>query len=162
MSFMRGKWVTLRSGFFLIVFCVAGITAFTCDSSSNHIISTWISKDGRARIAIYRKGPTFSGKIVWLDHPYRADGTPKTDRMNPDESLRNRPLIGLEILNGFEYTGDNTWEDGEIYDPEHGKTYSSKMTLVDYNSLEVRGYIGVPMFGRSEIVLRDRQVCKNQ
>lgn len=159
---MRGKWVTIRPLAILLIFIFAGIAAFTCDSASNHIVSTWVSKDGRAKIAIYRKGPKFSGKIVWLEHPNRADGTPKTDHLNPDESLRNRPLIGLEILNGFEYAGDNTWEDGEIYDPEHGKTYSSKMTLVDYNSLEVRGYIGMPIIGRSEIVLRDRQVCKNQ
>jgi uncharacterized protein (DUF2147 family) len=153
---MRGKWVTIRSLIILLIFIFAGISAFTCDSTSNHIVSTWVSKDGRAKIAIYRKGATFSGRIVWLDHPYRADGTLKTDQMNPDESLRNRPLIGLEILHDFEYAGDNTWEDGEIYDPEHGKTYSSKMTLVDYNQLEVRGYIGIPMFGRSEVVLRDR------
>jgi uncharacterized protein (DUF2147 family) len=51
-------------------------------------------------------------------------------------------------LKGFEKDGSNEYDDGTIYDPKNGKTYSCKMTL-DGSTLDVRGFIGVSMIGRS-------------
>lgn len=54
------------------------------------------------------------------------------------------------MLTGFRFDGDDEWKDGDIYDPESGKTYSCYLSLKDNNTLKVRGYIGVSLFGRSE------------
>jgi uncharacterized protein (DUF2147 family) len=63
---------------------------------------------------------------------------------------RNNPVIGLVMLTAFKFDGDDEWIGGDIYDPESGKTYSSYMYLKDINTLKVRGYVGISLFGRTE------------
>ena len=76
---------------------------------------------------------------------------PKTDIENPDEGLRDRAILGLEILSGMKYEGNGTWGGGTIYDPVNGKTYSASMSLdgPDDETLDLRGYIGISLFGRT-------------
>lgn len=104
------------------------------------------NKDGK--IEIYKKGQKYYGKITDGDNPGRLD------TKNPDKSLRSRKLLGAEILTGFVYAGDNTYEDGKIYDPDSGNTYSCTMTLDKNNNLQVRGYVGISLFGRTETFTR--------
>jgi uncharacterized protein (DUF2147 family) len=61
--------------------------------------------------------------------------------------------MGLDILSGFKFSGGNIWEDGKIYDPKNGKTYSCKMTL-EGNELKVRGYVGFSLLGRTTVWTR--------
>ena len=70
-------------------------------------------------------------------------------RENPDEALRDRPILGLQIMSDFEYDGNDKWKKGTIYAPDDGKTYKSKMSLSE-DVLKVRGYIGISMLGRTE------------
>lgn len=128
---------------------------------SDGVLGMWMTADGKARIEITKQGDVYGGSIVWLKEPlYPADdaqgmgGKPKVDRKNPDKSLRGQPIIGLTLVQGFKYAGDNVWNDGTIYDPESGKTYSCKMTLMMDGSLRVRGYVGISLFGRTEIWTR--------
>jgi uncharacterized protein (DUF2147 family) len=123
---------------------------------SDDILGTWSNEDGKAKIEIYPCDTHFCGKISWLGRPeYPADdpggmaGQPRVDRKNPDQALRNRRLLGLQIMDGFTFAGDNSWEKGRIYDPESGKTYQSKITLVSPHKLKIRGFVGIPLFGRS-------------
>ena len=74
----------------------------------------------------------------------------KIDIKNPDPSLRSRPAVGLEILRNFTYAGDGEWEDGTVYDPKSGRTYSCKMSMSDPDKLNIRGYVGFSMLGRTE------------
>ena len=57
-------------------------------------------------------------------------GTAKIDYKNPDSARQKTPLMGLQIMEGFQFSGDNIWKNGNIYDPDSGKTYSSKITMV--------------------------------
>jgi len=67
---------------------------------------------------------------------------------------RGQRIVGMEILRGLHADGDE-WTGGEILDPESGKTYRAKLKLVDHGEkLEVRGYIGFSMFGRSQTWIR--------
>jgi uncharacterized protein (DUF2147 family) len=59
-------------------------------------------------------------------------------------------LLGYKILKDFEYVGKKVWENGTIYDPENGSTYSCTIKLTDKNTIDVRGYIGVSMIGRTD------------
>jgi uncharacterized protein (DUF2147 family) len=117
------------------------------------IIGKWLNSTGEGQIQIYKKGSHYFGKLAWIKLPNDEAGKPKTDQKNPDASLRGRPLLNLEILKDFAYDGDDVYEDGTIYDPKSGKTYSCKMTLSG-NKLKVRGYIGISLIGRTEVFTR--------
>ena len=119
-------------------------------NKADDIIGNWLTTGKEpAKIQIYKSGEKFYGKIVWLKTA-TENGKPKVDNNNPDKTKRNNPVIGLIILIGFRFDGDDEWESGDIYDPESGKTYSSYLTLKDKNTLKVRGYIGISLFGRTE------------
>ncbi|OGU94730.1 MAG: SIGNAL peptide protein [Ignavibacteria bacterium RIFOXYA2_FULL_35_10] len=116
------------------------------------VLGVWLTGKADAKVQIYKKNNKYYGKIIWLKTPNDEHGKPKVDKENPDENLRKRPILGMEILTDFVYDEDYTWEDGDIYDPKSGSTYSCKMYLSkDYKTLEVRGYIGISLFGRTEI-----------
>jgi uncharacterized protein (DUF2147 family) len=135
---------------------------FTADA----ILGFWETErqeSGWSHIEIYEAGGKVHGRIVWLSNPvYDEDdpggmaGQPVVDRNNPNESLRDRPLLGLELMRDFNHNGKNKWEDGRIYDPEDSKTYRCKLTLKDKNTLELFGYVkvGFVKLGRDTIWLR--------
>jgi len=127
------------------------LTAVAQTSEADWVIGNWLVQDKKAKVQIFKRGNKYFGKIVWLKEPNDARGKPKLDKENSEENLRNRPVMGLEMLRDFEYDEDRVWEDGEIYDPKNGKTYSCKMTLSeDGKTLDVRGYIGISLIGRSQ------------
>ena len=72
------------------------------------------------------------------------------DKNNPDETKRTTPLLGYNNLLGFSYKGKSEYDGGTIYDPENGNAYNCNISLKDDNTLEVRGYIGVSLFGRTD------------
>ncbi len=114
----------------------------------------WLSGDGEGWIDIR----LVDGKPVGTaagSTTAKAGDPVRRDDLNPDPALRDRPLKGITILHGFEYVGDDVWKGGRIYDPNSGKTYKSSMTLVNKNTLKVRGYIGISLFGRSDTWTRD-------
>ncbi len=113
-------------------------------------VGTWTNELKEANFEIYEQGGKLFGKILTLVEPDR-DGKPKTDWKNPDPSRQKVPLIGLVFLKDFSATSNpGRWENGTIYDPENGKTYASFMQMTGNDKIEVRGFIGVSMFGRSQ------------
>ena len=118
-------------------------------------IGLWLTEGGKSRVSIKKCGTTLCGRIVWLKEPLTKDNKPKTDINNPDKSLRSRPILGLPLLVGFSGIPiDNVWKDGQIYNPEDGKTYSANLTMMDGDRMKVRGYVGLPLFGKSTEWLR--------
>jgi uncharacterized protein (DUF2147 family) len=117
------------------------------------ILGEWLTEDDRALVEIYRCGDRYCGKIVSLKEPQNADGTDKLDTKNPDPSKRTRKIIGLNLVWDFIYDKDNRWVRGKIYDPDNGKTYSCKITL-NKDKLDVRGYIGFSLLGRTTVWTR--------
>lgn len=122
-------------------------TSLLAQNAADKILGKWLNEDEDGKVEIYKKGDQFFGKIVWLKTPNNEDGTPKLDKENPDEKLKSRPIQGLEILKDFVYD-DGEWEDGEIYDPKSGSTYSCYMEFED-GKLKIKGYIGVKWVGRT-------------
>ncbi|WP_423735489.1 DUF2147 domain-containing protein [Chitinophaga caseinilytica] len=127
----------------------------TAKAQADAANGVWLNEEKDAKVQIYKNGDKYFGKLIWMAHPLEADGkTPRRDAKNSNSSLRARPLQGLVILTGFEYDADDQeWEDGKIYDPKSGKTYSSKMKIKG-NTLDIRGYVGAPLFGRTTIWTR--------
>jgi uncharacterized protein (DUF2147 family) len=71
------------------------------------------------------------------------------------DDRKGQRIVGMEILRHMRADGDGQWSGGEILDPENGKTYRATLKLVDGGQkLVLRGYIGLPLFGRSQSWLR--------
>jgi uncharacterized protein (DUF2147 family) len=88
----------------------------------------------------------YFGKIIWLAEP-NENGKAKVDDDNPDKTLQNRPIIGLQLLKGFSYNAKSgEWDGGTIYNPTGGKTYNCFMKF-DGNKLKIRGFIGAAWMG---------------
>ena len=130
-------------------------TFFTAVFAQNGdgIKGVWINESKDVKVEIYRAGDKYFGKVVWGKDIYEADGkTLKRDNKNSNETLRNRSILNLVILSGYTYD-EGEWTGGEIYDPKSGKTYDSKIKLKGGN-LEIRGYVGSPMFGKTTVWTR--------
>jgi uncharacterized protein (DUF2147 family) len=119
-------------------------------NSSEAVTGTWMVQDGSAKVKIEKENGKFSGKMVWIKNPNDKNGQPLRDSKNPDPSMRNRQQLGLPLLENFVYNEENLWTSGTIYDPDGGKTYSCKITMKDNQTIEVRGYVGISLFGRTE------------
>lgn len=129
------------------------MTAFVNQSGEgDRLKGVWEPSNGRARVKIEKIGEKYFGKIVWLKEAKDPKtGKPKTDKNNPDESMRDVPLRGYRMLKDFVYKGDDIWEDGTIYDPLNGSTYNCIIKMSDPNTLDIRGYIGVEALGRTDV-----------
>lgn len=131
----------------LAVIIFLGIHFSLFSQSSDSIVGKWYNTEKDAQVEIYKEGSKFFGKIVWLQDP-TENGKPKVDKNNGDKSKRDRYIIGMKFLNNFEHKG-STWENGTIYDPKNGKTYSCIIKKKDNKTLEVRGFVGISLIGRT-------------
>jgi lathosterol oxidase len=121
--------------------------------SADAITGVWQTHgDKPAKIQIYASAGQYYGKIIALLYT-PADGKPVVDINNPDAAKRSQPVVGLVLLKAFKFDKDE-WNSGQVYDPESGKTYSCVLSLKDANTLKVRGYVGISMFGRTEVWTR--------
>lgn len=115
------------------------------------------TKDGGLEAVVLVLHPS---EAVYVEgEPNGPVGAPRRDDLNPDPELRGRLLVGMDLLSGYVFDGKK-WE-GDIYDPESGKTYSSNMRVGKDGILKMRGYVGVPMFGRTA-QFRSAALCDEQ
>jgi uncharacterized protein (DUF2147 family) len=111
-----------------------------------------VSGKPKALIRISENKGTLEGRIEKLFRPAGQEQNPKCARC--EGANKDQPIIGMLILTGLSRSGDE-YSGGQILDPEDGKVYKSKLVLVEGGKkLNVRGYIGVPMLGRSQVWLR--------
>jgi uncharacterized protein (DUF2147 family) len=117
------------------------------------IAGLWLVEARDAVVDIEPCGDRLCGTVVWLKEP-RPNGRARLDDKNPDPAQRARPVCGLTLLYDFKASGENEWEDGHIYSADEGATYSAKMALLDVNTLKVRGFVGISLFGKSQVWTR--------
>jgi uncharacterized protein (DUF2147 family) len=120
------------------------------NTEADAIVGIWVTGKGNAHVEIKKFNNTYYGQIVWLKVPNDANGNPKTDKNNSDVAKRNTPLVGLKLLLGFKYAGAKQWKEGTIYDPENGKSYNCNITFIDNSTIEIRGYVGISLIGRTD------------
>ena len=116
------------------------------------IVGLWNADE--SRIEIYVCADLLCGRVTELDEPLDEDGNEKLDKNNPDPALRSRPIIGMDLVAGFSRESETKWEGGTIYDPRDGDTYKCVMKLKRDGSLKVRGYIGIPLLGKTVVWTR--------
>jgi len=137
--------------FFALLLLFLGISKVSLANNPDAILGFWKTGEGSAVVQIYKQDDQYFGKIVWLKDPNDPKtNKPKVDFKNEDPKLKGRPVMGMINLREFKFVKENHWEDGKIYDPKSGEDYSCKITSKDVNTIEVRGYVGIAMFGRTD------------
>lgn len=148
----------LSLGSLLLVYLLFFIVPFTHASDDeervaleSQYLGVWMGDNGKERFEIYKKGDKYFGKIIWTSYD-DLNGNGLLDSKNPDPTKRNKSIIGLDILLDFELNKNGTLS-GRVYDPGSGNTYKCKIKL-EGDRAEVRGYILIPLLGRTEVAYR--------
>jgi uncharacterized protein (DUF2147 family) len=111
-----------------------------------------VSGKPRALIRLTESSGVLQGKIEKVFPAPNEDPNPTCEKC--EGANKNAPVVGLVILDGLKKDGDE-YAGGQILDPDNGKVYRSTVRLTDNGKkLSVRGYIGVPMLGRSQTWIR--------
>ncbi|HEV2551184.1 MAG TPA: DUF2147 domain-containing protein [Stellaceae bacterium] len=148
---MKSSMIARRG---LAALAIAAPLAFVpAAARAGDIAGLWLVEAKDAVIDIAPCGERLCGAVVWLKEP-RPNGQVRLDDKNPDPALRARPVCGLRLLYDFKASGENEWEDGHIYSADEGATYAAKMALLDANTLKVRGFVGISLFGKSQVWTR--------
>jgi uncharacterized protein (DUF2147 family) len=144
----------------LAALSLAPVLALACGLAAAQAtpVGVWKSIDDktkteRAQIRISEQGGVYSGKIEKL---LAADAKPDSLCDKCSDDRKDKPIVGMEIIRGVKRgEGDNTWEGGTILDAAEGKVYKVRLQTADGGKkLEVRGYIGMPMLGRTQTWIR--------
>lgn len=150
---MRNLRKASVAGFALAASVMASAVAADVDSPAG----LWKNIDDvtgkpRALVRITETNGTLQGKIEKVYPGPNESQNPKCEKC--EGANKNAPVIGLLILDGLKKDGDQ-YTGGKILDPDNGKTYGSKVQLIEGGSkLSVRGYIGVPLLGRTQVWVR--------
>jgi uncharacterized protein (DUF2147 family) len=118
---------------------------------ADKIAGIWWNDEKTTKIKVEKKDGKYIGTIVYMIPEKYENGQPPKDDNNPDESLQNRSLIGLQILNGFDYNASKKeWKNGTIYDPKSGNTYDCYAWMESNDLLKLKGFVaGIRWLGRS-------------
>ena len=134
-----------------IFFIALGFQSFANNAPESDLIcGKWISSDKKLIVDVYKEKGEFRAKIVWFNDDPSKPMEEWRDKHNPDPALRNRKIVGLEILNGLRYdAGSHTWEGGTIYDAQHGKQWDAAGYIDKDGELKVKGYWHIKIIGRT-------------
>jgi uncharacterized protein (DUF2147 family) len=143
----------------LAVACLLAGAAFTAAAQASSPAGVWrtiddSTKKDKSLVRIVEAGGVYTGKVEKFLDP----DTPK-DAVCKDcsDERKDKPILGMTIVRSMKQSGDDkaVFEGGDILDPNNGKVYRSKMTLIDNGAkLEVRGFIGISLLGRTQTWVR--------
>lgn len=150
------KFLSLSFTFFMfkyILFSLLSLSIFAnAQTNQDDVLGRWITTDSKAAVNIYKYGNNFRAKVIWFDDK-SGSGKPmnsRTDEDNPDASLRNRKIIGMDILEGLSYNSQTKrWENGKIYDASSGRTWDAYLEIQNNGELRVRGYWKFKWIGKT-------------
>ena len=143
----------MKKSFFGVLLLFLFGTGVIAQNREDAIVGKWMSTENNVMVEVYKLNEDFKAKILWFNDtddkskPY----TIRLDEKNPDKSLRNRKLLGLEVLQGLTYNSqEDRWENGEIYDAKSGKTWSASVWITDDHFLKVRGFWHFEFLGETK------------
>lgn len=121
-------------------------------ASAGDLAGVWMTDDGEGAVEFGPCGANARcGRIVWMKKPLGDDGKPQLDVNNPNAAARDKPVCGAQIFRNLQPQADGSWDNGTVYDPEEGKTYSVAVTVKADGKLEVTGYLGTKMLGETRV-----------
>jgi len=149
----------IRRSALLVGLALMSPASFAQTTQTEPIVGNWKTIDDKTNqaksiIRIELVDQKLQGTVVKI---FTAPG----DRPDPvceqcKDHRKDKPVIGMTIMSGLKRTSSTLWEGGEILDPNNGSIYKVKLNLdAEAKVLSVRGYVGVPMIGRSQTWIRD-------
>lgn len=131
---------------FLGFYSFAGIA-----QEAEKIVGIWWNEEKTSKIKVEKKDGNYIGTVVYMIPEKYVNGKPPLDDKNPDKALQSRSVVGLQILDGFEYDAkDKEWKNGKIYDPKSGKTYDCYAWFEGDELLKLKGFVmGMRWLGKS-------------
>jgi hypothetical protein len=120
-------------------------------SKGDEILGTWWNPEMTSRVEVFKENGFYYGKIIWLRADENEDGsTPRRDVHNEDESLRDRRVLGLVVMNDLRWDEkQNEWDKGRLYDPRRGEEYSFYAKFGEDGSLSLFAYVmGMPFLNK--------------
>lgn len=142
------RTMLMTFGVFALMMAAVPAMAQTQGKAAPSPLGLWLTENGRSVIEVRPcKNDTalVCGRIHWI-----IDGGMKFDEKNPDIAQRANPMCGLQILTGFKLQDGANWIDGKIYKADEGDIYNATIQMLPTGKMLVRGYIGMPLFGRSQ------------
>ena len=140
---------------FCVALFIAGVsTAALADSMSP--VGDWKTIDDETNkpksvVRISEKDGVISGAVEKIFDPAKQNS--KCDECADDDPRKGKPVIGMTILTGLRKAGENVYDGGEVLDPNNGKVYNARVTVIDGGKkLEMRG--SILFFGRTQTWLR--------
>ncbi|MCS4436885.1 DUF2147 domain-containing protein [Aquiflexum gelatinilyticum] len=128
------------------------IAAFQAHAQES-IEGIWLTEEGNSKIEIYKKGDNSFGKVVWLEQPTDQNGNPVTDRNNPNKDLRNRKVLGIDMLENLQYRSGKWY--GKLYAPKRGMKMDVAIVSFGKDKLELnvtyRGFTRKQTWTRSTL-----------
>jgi uncharacterized protein (DUF2147 family) len=142
-----------------LLVCLLLTTNGFAKTKPDECLGYWFTEKQDATIEIYKNDAgKYEGKIVWLKDLHTGKKKQILDDKNEDESRHDKPILGMVNLKNFIFDNDDEeWQDGTVYDPENGKTYSAYMKMKG-GKLHLRGYVGISLFGRTNVWTREEGV----
>jgi uncharacterized protein (DUF2147 family) len=138
---------------------IAAVLAIPSAWAQNSPVGLWKTIDDatgkpKSLVRITETNGELSGKIEKLFREPNEDQNPMCEKC--EGAMKAQPIIGMTILTGLKKDGES-WTGGQVIDPKNGKTYKAKVTPIDGGKkLEMRGYIGMPMLGRTQTWVREQ------
>lgn len=135
--------------FFTLLFCNLVWAANT----TNKIDGLWevrydASNTPSAHIRITTQANGEVMGVIENAYPRPGDKNASPNCTKCEGANKDKPIVGLKVLWGMKPAGTNEWDSGHLLDAETGKVYSGKMKMThDNNQLDLRGYVGIPIFG---------------
>lgn len=133
-----------------------GVPAAAPSVPGDKILGEWWTENNAGRIKITRdKEGYYRGTTTCCEHDASDKDNPPIDIHNPKPELRNRSMLGVVLIWKLKFE-DGIYNDGYVYNPRDGKTYRMEMKVLDGDTLKIRGYMGISLFGQSQIWKRAR------
>lgn len=136
----------------LLVYFLSFYLSASANPGPDAIIGQWMSTRRNVKVQVYKEGNEFKGRVTWFkdsDDPTKPMAT-RTDENNPDTKLRQRRVLGMQVLSRLLYNAkSDRWENGKIYDPKSGRLWSSVAYLDEEGILNVKGFWQFEFIGKT-------------
>lgn len=144
--------------FLLLVFAILASSSQAQTSAGDKIVGVYLTAKKTSQVRIFQATDNkYYGKLAWMDKD-----RDRKDTLNPDPKLKTLKIFGMLLLQGLVYNEKSRqWENGTVYDPDNGKTYSCYIWFdtKDPIILHLKGYIlGMRFLGRSEDWIKEEKL----
>ena len=136
-----------------ILFTVCSVVISShAQANPDPIIGKWMSLDKNLMVEVYKQRNEYKARVIWFDasDDITVSMSERRDKKNPDKTLRNQKILGMEVLHGLVYNAkEKEWQDGRIYDSSSGKDWSAKAWITKEGCLKVRGFWHFEFLGQN-------------